>query len=104
MNQTKSKTSSIKSVTPAHDHSVELKRINRIKGQVEGIERMITDKRYCPEIVIQIKAIRSALKSLEANIIEGHILHCVKDAIKSKDSTVVQEKLDEIISLFKGQS
>jgi DNA-binding FrmR family transcriptional regulator len=103
MNQLRPKAPTTKPGAPAHDHAVELKRINRIKGQVLGIERMIIEKRYCPEIVIQIKAIRSALRSLEANIIEGHVLHCVKDAIKSKDATVVQDKLDEIISLFKGQ-
>ena len=89
--------------TPAHDHSAELKRLSRIKGQVEGVERMIHDKRYCPDIVMQIKAIRSALRSLEANIIEGHMRHCVKAAIKSKDPIVVQEKLEEIVLLMKGQ-
>lgn len=87
----------------AHDHSSELLRLSRIKGQVEGVERMILEKRYCPEIVIQIKAIRSALRSLEANIVEGHMRHCVKDAIKSKDPIVVQEKLEEILFLMKGQ-
>lgn len=86
-----------------HDHSSELKRLSRIKGQVEGVERMILDKRYCPEIVNQIKAIRSALKSLEANVIEGHMRSCVNQAIKSRDPIVVQEKLDEIVSLMKGQ-
>ena len=86
-----------------HDHSSELKRLSRIKGQVEGVERMIIDKRYCPEIVNQIKAIRSALKSLEANVIEGHMRSCVNQAIKSRDPIVVQEKLDEIVSLMKGQ-
>ena len=104
MTRQKTKKSSPKQAAPAHDHSSEIKRINRIKGQIEGMERMIVQKRYCPEIVIQIKAIRSALKSLEANIIENHMHHCVKDAIKSKDSTVVQQKLDEIISLFKSQN
>ncbi len=89
---------------PAHDHSPELRRLSRIKGQVEGVERMITDHRYCPEIVIQIKAIRSALRSLEANIVEGHMRHCVKDAIKSRDPEVVQEKIDEILLLMKGQN
>lgn len=88
----------------AHDHSSELRRLSRIKGQVEGVERMITEHRYCPDIVIQIKAIRSALRSLEANIIEGHMKHCVKDAIKSKDPTVIQEKIDEILMLMKGQN
>lgn len=87
----------------AHDHSSELRRLSRIKGQVEGVERMIVENRYCPDIVIQIKAIRSALRSLEANIIEGHMRHCVKDAIKSKDPYIIQEKIDEILMLMKGQ-
>lgn len=85
-----------------HDHSAELKRLSRIKGQVEGVERMILEKRYCPDIVIQIKAVRSALKMLEANVIEGHMRHCVKQAITSKDPVIVQEKLEEIVSLMKG--
>ena len=87
----------------AHDHSSELKRLGRIKGQVEGVERMILERRYCPDIVTQIKAVRSALRSLEANIIEGHMRHCVNDAIKSRDPIVVQEKLEEILNLMKGQ-
>lgn len=86
-----------------HNHQSELKRLSRIKGQVEGVERMIIDKRYCPEIVIQIKAIRSALKSLEANVIEGHLRSCVKQAITSRNPMIVQEKLEEIVSLMKGQ-
>lgn len=90
-------------ISSAHDHASELKRLSRIKGQVEGVERMILEKRYCPEIIYQIKAVRSALRSLEANIIEGHMLHCVKAAIKSRDSQTIQEKLEEIVTLIKGQ-
>ncbi len=87
-----------------HDHTSELNRLNRIKGQVEGIEKMILEKRYCPEIVQQIKAIRAALKSLENNVIEGHIKHCLKTAIISKDPYVAAEKIEEILLLLKGQS
>jgi DNA-binding FrmR family transcriptional regulator len=87
-----------------HDHTPELKRLSRIKGQVEGIERMITGRRYCPEIVLQIKAARSALKGLETSIIEGHVLHCVKHAIESGDAYVVQQKVDEVLNLVRGQS
>ena len=90
-------------VIAPHNHSSELKRLSRIKGQVEGVERMIIDRRYCPEIVQQIKAIRSALKSLETAVIEGHMRHCVKEAIASRDAYVVQEKIEEIILLLKGQ-
>ena len=90
--------------TPPHDHSSELKRLSRIKGQVEGVERMIQDQRYCPEIVHQIKAARSALKMLELSIIEGHMKHCVKTAVASKNSEVIQEKMDEILLLLKGHN
>lgn len=89
------------SLTP-HDHSAELKRLRRIKGQVEGVERMIQEKRYCPEIVNQIKAIRSALKSLEVNVVEGHLRHCVKQAVTSQNPSVIQEKIEEIVLLMKG--
>ncbi len=90
-----------KTIKQAHDHGAELRRLSRIKGQVEGVERMILDQRYCPEIIMQIKAIRSALRSLEASIVESHMKHCVKDAIKSRDPEIVQEKINEIIGLMK---
>ena len=90
-------------VHAAHDHSGELRRLSRIKGQVEGIERMINEHRYCPEIVHQIKAVRSALKSVEISIIEGHMKHCVKAAVASRNNDVIQEKMEEILMLLKGQ-
>lgn len=100
----KEKNSSKKAhIHPAHDHSSELRRLSRIKGQVEGIERMINEHRYCPEIVLQIKAVRSALKSVEISIVEGHMKHCVKAAVASRNNDVIQEKMEEIINLLKGQ-
>ena len=92
------------STTAYHDHTSELKRLNRIMGQVQGVQNMIIEKRYCPEIVQQIKAVRAALKSLENNVIEGHIKHCVKTAILSKDPYVAAEKVEEILLLIKSQN
>jgi DNA-binding FrmR family transcriptional regulator len=85
-----------------HDHSAQLKRLNRIKGQVLGVERMILEKRYCPEIIVQMKAMRSAIKSLEAQILKGHMHHCVTEAFRTQSRQVAQEKLDEILLLMKG--
>lgn len=86
-----------------HDHTSQLNRLKRIKGQVDGVERMIRERRYCPEIVQQIKATRSALRSLECLIVEGHLQHCVKQAIQSRDPIMVQRKLNEILQLIKTQ-
>lgn len=87
-----------------HDHTPQLKRLKRIKGQVDGVERMIVDYRYCPEIVMQIKAIRSALLGLETAVIEGHLRSCVKAAIASGDPKVAEQKITEIVGLIRNQS
>lgn len=102
-NETIKRTKATKTQSHSHDHTAELKRLNRIKGQIEGVQRMIVEQRYCPEIVNQIKAVRSALKSLEASVIEGHMRSCVKQAIASRDAYVVQEKMEEVIAMLKGQ-
>jgi DNA-binding FrmR family transcriptional regulator len=58
-------------------------RMKRIQGQVEGLGRMIEQKRYCVDILTQIAAVRSALDALGVSVLSNHIEHCVagqKDA------------------------
>lgn len=81
------------------DHSDQIKRINRIIGQLEGVKRMIGANEYCPNILIQTKAISSAVRSLETNLLEKHINNCVKNALVS--GTDADEKTQELISIFK---
>lgn len=83
------------------DHSKEINRIKRIQGQLEGVQRMIQENRYCPEILIQTKAIASAIRSLETTILERHLNHCVKSAISSKDEAKTQKQVDELLDIFK---
>ena len=96
---TKTKGVEVKDLNP--DHSGERSRIRRVHGQTKAIERMISERRYCPEIVLQIRAATAALKSLESAILERHIAHCVNDAIKGKNKEDAQRKIDELIQLFK---
>src|SRR5438046_2580300 len=55
------------------DHSKHLGRLNRIKGQVDGVEKMITDRRYCLDIITQVRAIAAAAKALETEVLETHL-------------------------------
>ena len=80
------------------NHGENLPRLNRISGQVEGIKKMIEEGRYCMDIIIQIKAARSALKSVEKNILKKHLQHCVAAAFSSNEAR--EEKIDELIALF----
>ena len=84
-------------LSPHHD---QLPRLKRVRGQVEGIEKMILDKRYCIEILQQIKAARSALLSLEALILETHLKGCVRNAIESRDGLFAEKKIQEISDLL----
>ena len=68
-----------KSVTQHPSHANEKKRLNRIRGQLDGIDRMIDERRYCIDIVTQIKAAKSALESLEKSVLETHLRGCVQD-------------------------
>ena len=73
--------------TPQYpDHRKEMARVNRIAGQVNGIKKMIEERRYCPEILTQLRAIRSAVNSIEANILETYLNSCVTDAFNSGDT------------------
>ena len=102
--QITAKISKFKTAPLGHDHSNQLKRVARVRGQVDGIERMILAKRYCPEIIQQIKAARSALKALELEIYEGHLKGCVKKALNTKNEKDSDAKIDELIALMRSQS
>ncbi len=85
-------------------HKNQLTRINKIEGQVRGIKKMVESEKYCVDILTQIKAIRSALKSLELSILEGHMSHCIMDAMKSGSDKDMQDKIDEVMTLLKKTS
>lgn len=52
-------------------------RLNRISGQVNGLQKMLDEERYCVDILNQIAAVRSALDSLGIELLTEHIESCV---------------------------
>ena len=81
------------------DHTKNINRIHRIQGQLRGVEKMIEEKKYCMDILQQTRAITSAIKSLEDNILEKHINSCVISAVNT--SSQKNKKIKEITDLFK---
>ena len=82
-------------------HDQELSKLNRIAGQVEGVRKMIADQRHCPDILIQLRAIRAAIRAVEANILETHLKSCVADSLAGGDMQGAQEKIEELKDIFK---
>ena len=60
-----------------------LARVKKIEGQARGIEKMITDGRYCLDIVQQLTALSAAVDEVSLKILESHIEGCVAGAIRS---------------------
>ena len=73
-----------------------LRRLKSIKGQIGGLERMVSDKKYCMDIVNQITAVRKALDSLSFVIMERHVKSCVKDAFADSKGNGADKKVDEL--------
>lgn len=54
-------------------------RLRRIEGQIRGVERMVAEDRWCPDILIQIAAARAALDKVALGLVEGHVGHCMAE-------------------------
>jgi DNA-binding FrmR family transcriptional regulator len=54
-----------------------LKRLRRIEGQTRGIQTMVVEDRWCPDILQQIAAVRAALDKVALGLTEGHVQHCM---------------------------
>jgi CsoR family transcriptional regulator, copper-sensing transcriptional repressor len=83
---------------PTHDS--ELDALSRIEGQVRGIKGMVEDRRYCVDILIQIRAVHAALRRVERNILESYLETCVQRAFSDGPDEERERKIAEILALF----
>lgn len=72
-------------------------RLNRIGGQINGISKMIENDAYCNDVLVQLSAVKSSIKSLSTYVLENHLCTCVARDLENGD----MDAIDEIISLFK---
>ena len=71
-------------------------RLSRIEGQVRGLKDMLQNDAYCPDILVQVSAVTSALNSFGKELLSSHIRTCVADGIRQGDEDVV----DELVTLL----
>ena len=69
-------------------------RINRIIGQLNGIQNMIEDNRYCGDILIQIGAVESALQGLGYQILQEHMESYVVEEVKRGNTAIMTEAVE----------
>lgn len=77
-----------------------LARLRRALGQVEGIQRMVEEDRYCVDVLLQIAAVRAALDGAGKLILGAHVETCVADAFASGKPRERARKMDELMEVF----
>ncbi|MBR5740269.1 MAG: metal-sensing transcriptional repressor [Firmicutes bacterium] len=78
-----------------------MNRLKRIEGQVRGIQRMLEENAYCPEIMIQVSAVNNALNSFNKVLLTEHIKTCVVDDIKAGRDDTIEELTETLKKVMK---
>ena len=77
-----------------------LARLRKIAGQVEGIQRMVEEDRYCVDVLHQVAAAEGALDRVGHMVLGSHVETCVASALESRKPRQRKEKLDELMEIF----
>jgi DNA-binding FrmR family transcriptional regulator len=85
-------------VDPELKHGV-LTRLRRIEGQVRGLQRMVEEERYCPDVLMQLSSVHEALRGVGRALLHNHLKHCATEAIRSGDPNRAEETYDELMDL-----
>ena len=78
-----------------------MNRLKRIEGQVRGLQRMLDEGAYCPEILTQASAVNSALNSFCRTLLTNHLRTCVTEDIRAGREDTVDELMDVLQKMMK---
>jgi CsoR family transcriptional regulator, copper-sensing transcriptional repressor len=76
-----------------------LKRLRRIEGQVRGLQKMVTEDRYCADIMTQISSVHEALRAVGRELMRNHLRHCATTAIRAGEGDA-EAMYDELLELM----
>lgn len=78
-----------------------LKRLKRAEGQIRGIEKMIEEDAYCPDVLVQVAAVTSALNSFNKELMACHMRTCVAEDIRAGKDEAIEEFVKVMQKLMK---
>jgi len=77
-----------------------LNRLRRIEGQVRGLQKMVEEERYCPDVIVQVASVQEALRGVARNLMKNHLRHCVTKALRSEEPKESAAMYDELLELI----
>jgi DNA-binding FrmR family transcriptional regulator len=78
-----------------------LARLKRVEGQIRGIEGMVSDDRYCIDILTQISAAQAALDKVALGLLDGHARTCVIGAEPEQQDERTEEMMASVGRLLR---
>ena len=80
------------------------RRLKKIIGQLNAIDRMVDEDVPCEDVLLQINAAKSALHKVGQVVLEGHLNHCVRDGIEHGDADRTIAEFAKAIEHFSRMS
>ena len=80
------------------------RRLKKIAGQVNAIDKMVDEDVPCEDVLIQINAVKSALHKVGQIVLEGHLQHCVRDGIEHGDADATIAAFAKAVEHFSRRS
>ena len=78
-----------------------MNRLKRIEGQVRGVQKMLENEAYCPDILVQVSAINCALNSFSKKLLASHMKSCVVEDIKNGREETIDELVETLQKVMK---
>ena len=83
------------------EYTTLMNRLKRIEGQVRGVQKMLENDAWCPDIMVQISAINCALNSFNKELLAAHIRSCVLQDIKDGHDEAVDQLVETLGKVMK---
>jgi DNA-binding FrmR family transcriptional regulator len=77
-----------------------LARLRKIEGQVRGLQGMVNGGKECEQILTQLRAAQSALKSVTALVLKSYLLKCYSEIGQNPSPDEVFHKLEQTVDLL----
>ncbi len=77
-----------------------INRLSRIEGHVRGLRKMVEEDKDCPDLLVQVAAIRAALNQVGRVLLEDHMETCLMEAAKEGQNEKALSDLKEALVKF----
>ena len=75
-------------------------RLSRLEGHIRGVKTMVQENRPCPDVLIQVAAVRGGLDKVARLILDEHLSQCISRAVEEGNIDVEVEALKKALDRF----